>query len=235
MPLPSSPHCRPMTIVAGISADVPYKQKGPRPAGSWTWLDSAACRARGAQWKLISRAGNGLTGPLLPCPCVGQSHLLLVRRFPPRRGQYIPRFPRVAGAGAWPADRHARAARRRRADAPLAAGGAHDRVANGEAQPGAALFAVSCAVEAVKDPFALLVGMPGPESSTVSETRPPDSCTLSATVPPAGEYLHALSSSTPVSRSSQSGGAATSAAAAPASTVRWRERASATAANRSAV
>ena len=52
-------------------------------------------------------------------------------------------------------------------------------------------------------------GMPGPESSTVSATRLPSRPTRHATVPPSGEYLQALSRSTPSRRSSHSGGAVT--------------------------
>ena len=114
-----------LALVAPLQADddggrhqrlLAIQTERPPTCGSWTWLDSASCRARGAQWKLIFRAGNGLTGPLVPCPCLGRSHLLLVRRFPPRPGQYIAGFPRVGGAGAWPADRHARPALWRGAD-----------------------------------------------------------------------------------------------------------------------
>src|SRR4029079_3368842 len=92
-----------LALVAPLQADHDRRRHQCRPAqqierpatrGPWTWLDSATCRARGDQWELIWTAGNGLTGPLLPCPCFGQSHLLLVLRFPPRPGPVYPALPR---------------------------------------------------------------------------------------------------------------------------------------------
>ena len=60
-----------------------------------------------------------------------------------------------------PADGDARAARRRSADRPAAAGGPDDRVGDGQAQAGAAGL-IGGAMEAVEDAAAFLFGDPGP-------------------------------------------------------------------------